>query len=123
MKIKVYGYRKCDTCRKAYKFLESRGLAFDEVDITETAPSAKELRSMLTALDGKTKSLFNTSGQAYRDGKVGALLPSLSDAEALKMLAANGRLVKRPFMLVDGQAKAVGFKPDIWAAVIDACAT
>ncbi len=112
--IKVYGYRKCDTCRKAYAFMTKRGVVFEEIDITEQAPSAAELKAMLAVQDGALKTLFNTSGQAYREQGLSAQLPDLSEKAALELLAANGRLVKRPFLLIDGEAKAVGFKEDAW---------
>lgn len=113
-KIKVYGYQKCDTCRKAYAFLTKRGIAFDVIEITQKAPSAAELKAMLDAQDGALKTLFNTSGQAYREQGLSAKLPDLTEKAALSLLAANGRLVKRPFLLIDGEAKAVGFKEDVW---------
>jgi arsenate reductase-like glutaredoxin family protein len=38
----------------------------------------------------------------------------MGEAEALELLASNGNLVKRPFVLGDGVA-TVGFKEDAWA--------
>ena len=117
--LKVYGYRKCDTCRKAYAFLTKQGLAFAEVDITEQAPTLAELKSMLAAQDGALKSLFNTSGQAYRELGGAAKLATLGEAEALRLLAANGRLVKRPFLLIGGKGATVGLKVDVWKRLLD----
>lgn len=114
VKVKVYGYKGCSTCRKAYAFLVKKGVAFDEVDITEKAPTGSELKGMLAAVDGNVKKLFNTSGQVYREMKLGATLPELSEKEALALLAKNGRLVKRPFLIVDGEPAAVGFDEAAW---------
>jgi arsenate reductase len=41
----------------------------------------------------------------------------MTEAEALALLAGNGRLVKRPFVLGDGFG-LVGFDPDAWAAAL-----
>ncbi len=114
MKIKMYGYKGCSTCRKATAALEKKGVAFEEVDITERAPTKTELKAMLAHYGGQLKKLFNTSGQVYREMQLGDRLGAMTEAKALELLAGNGRLVKRPFLMVDGKAVAVGFKEDEW---------
>ncbi len=109
---KVYGYDKCDTCRKALKFLDAKKIAYQKIDITVQPPTLAELQRMLKEV-GDVRKLFNTSGQAYREGKVGEKLPGLSSDEALTLLAANGRLIKRPFVLY-AKGGLVGFRPPEW---------
>lgn len=115
--MKVYEYRNCSTCKKALKFLDDRGIAYRRLPIVEQPPSAAELKKMLAYLKaggGGIKSLFNTSGQAYRElGISERLKNSMSETEALKLLAANGKLIKRPFVLTP-RAGTVGFKPEVW---------
>lgn len=72
---------------------------------------------MLAAHDGELRRLFNTSGRDYRAEKLGERLPSLSDDAALALLAANGNLVKRPFVIGPGVA-LVGFDETAWAAAL-----
>jgi len=43
-------------------------------------------------------------------------LPSMSESEALKLLASNGKLIKRPFLISD-KVHLVGFKEDEWKKV------
>lgn len=38
-------YPKCATCRKARKWLEERGFAFEERNIKECSPSAEKLKN------------------------------------------------------------------------------
>jgi len=114
MRVKIYHYKNCSTCKNALKFLNSRGIEAETVDITETPPTMAELKAMLAHYDGNVKKLFNTSGEVYRQQKLGEKLADMSDAEALKLLAATGKLVKRPFLIVGGKAAAVGFKADEW---------
>jgi arsenate reductase len=114
MEVRVYGYRGCSTCRRAYAYLQDRGVAFAEVDITTKAPTTAELRGMLAAVGGNVRKLFNTSGQVYRELRLGEQLGSMSEKDALALLAGNGRLVKRPFLVVDGTPSAVGFAEDAW---------
>ncbi len=115
----VYTYANCDTCRRAVKWLRARDVAFLEKPIRETPPSPAELRTMLAHLGGATalKKLFNTSGVDYRAQKLGEILPTLTEAGAIKLLAANGNLVKRPFAL-GASVGLVGFDEDGWQAAL-----
>ncbi len=111
--IRVYAYSGCDTCRKAVRFLTENGVAHELIAIREQPPTKTELKRVLAATGGELRKLFNTSGQDYRALGLGAKLPELSEAEALDLLAKNGNLVKRPFV-VTGAGGWVGFQADAW---------
>ena len=119
--IVFYQYDRCDTCRKALKFLQSQGVGFESRPIVERPPSRSELERMLKhvkANGGSIKNLFNTSGQQYRELGVGQKLKDgISESEALELLAANGKLIKRPFLLTES-AGLVGFKESEWTKLI-----
>lgn len=59
------------------------------------------------------KKLFNSSGQDYRRLNMKERLATLTEDEALKLLAANGKLIKRPFVLGDGIG-VLGFREENW---------
>jgi len=107
-KLRVYHYPQCSTCKKALKWLAERDIAIELIDIVKHPPSKRELREALSSAGVPLKKLFNTSGASYRDGKFGERLPSMSEAEALDALAADGKLIKRPLVLGKGLA-LVGF--------------
>ena len=117
MVLKIYTLAQCSTCRDATKWLRARGLAFDERAIRETPPALAELRTMLAACDGNLRKLFNSSGIEYRALKLAEKLPHLSEAEQLALLAGNGSLVKRPFLVGAGVA-LVGFDETAWSAAL-----
>ena len=98
-RIKIYTYKNCDTCRRALKFLEARGVACDVIPIREQPPALSGLKQMLKAYGGQVRKLFNTSGQDYQRLHLKDKLPLMSEDEALQLLARNGYLVKRPFLL------------------------
>jgi arsenate reductase (glutaredoxin) len=108
MKPRVYQYSKCSTCRKALAFLDKNGVEYESVDIVTRPPSKRELKEALKLTGLPLKKLFNTSGQSYREGNFGERLATLSEAEALAALAADGKLVKRPLILGEDFA-LVGF--------------
>jgi arsenate reductase len=123
--LTVYTYKSCDTCRKAVKWLAAEGLAFAEKPIRDTPPSVVELRAMLGHLDGERRRLCNTSGGDYRAEKLGEVIDALPEADFLARLAANGNLVKRPFLLRPATSAApavglVGFAEPAWATALKA---
>ena len=113
MTARVYGYEKCSTCRRALKFLDSRGISYESVPIVERPPSLAELKTM-RAFTGDLKRLFNTSGQLYREMGLGEKLKTMSEGEALALLSKHGKLVKRPFVLLRDRG-LLGFREDEWA--------
>jgi arsenate reductase len=112
--VTVYTLRNCDTCRAAVRWLKSRSVAFSAKAIRETPPSPAELRGMLAAQGGEMRRLFNTAGNDYRALQLGEKLPGLTEAAALALLAENGNLVKRPFLIGPGVA-LVGWDEAVWA--------
>jgi arsenate reductase len=108
MKLTFYGYKKCATCRNAERWLAARKHQVAFVDITQKPPPLKLLQTALATRDGKTGKLFNTSGEQYKRLKLKEKLPAMSETDALRLLASNGRLVKRP-IVTDGARVTVGF--------------
>jgi arsenate reductase len=105
--IQFYGYKKCSTCRNAEKALEAAGKKYTFTDITEAPPSAAALKKIQAQSGLPLKKLFNTSGEQYKLLGIKDKLATLSDAEAFKLLAGNGRLIKRP-LVTDGTKSTVG---------------
>ena len=104
--FRVYHYPQCSTCKKALKWLAAHDVSVELIDIVKHPPSKRDLREALAELP--LKKLFNTSGVSYREGKFGERLAKMSEAEALDALAADGKLIKRPFLLGKGLV-LVGF--------------
>ena len=116
-RVTFYQYKNCDSCRKARKFLKARGIEFEAIDITVQPPSVDELTVMLDHQNGELRKLFNTSGLQYRELEMKDRLPNMSKDEALALLASNGKLIKRPFLL-SGDVGLVGFKEAEWDNVL-----
>ena len=110
-------YPKCSTCKKAKKWLEARGVEFDERHIVEDNPSADELRRWHAMSGLPLRRFFNTSGMLYRELGLKDKLPSMGEGEMYELLASNGMLVKRPLLVLDDSV-LVGFKQDEWEAKV-----
>ena len=118
--LRLYSYSACGTCRKALQWLAQQGFSMQSgtlelVDITLTPPSPAELRTAFDRLGRKR--LFNTSGQSYR-ALGAATVAAMTADEALAALAADGKLIRRPFAISAGGAVLVGFKSEEWAAAL-----
>ena len=112
--MKVYAYKNCDTCRKAKKFLEAKGIDHELIPIREQPPTESELKAMLACYEGNIRKLFNTSGGDYKSMNMKEKLPGMSKSEAIDLLTKNGNLIKRPFAIV-GKAGTVGFNEAAWS--------
>ena len=112
--MKVYSYSKCGTCRNAIKDLEAKKIKFEVIDITENPPSKKVLKSAVK-VKGLQK-VFNTSGVQYRELRIKDKIKSMTEAQAIDLLASNGRLIKRP-IAVDKDKITIGFNADEYQQV------
>jgi arsenate reductase len=112
--LHVYQYPKCSTCRKALKWLAEHGAKTTATDLVlEPIPVAK-LKDLHRRSGLPLARFFNTSGQSYRDGDFKNRTRTMSEADMLRALAADGKLVKRP--IVDtGTLVLVGFDEDQYA--------
>jgi len=116
--LKIYEYKGCGTCRKALKWLEARKIQYDKIPIREQPPSKTELKRMLRIYEGNLRRLFNTSGGDYKEFNLKDKLSSLTEAQAIDLLAGNGNLIKRPFVLTK-KGGVIGFKEEEWAKLLE----
>ena len=115
--IKVYCYSKCSTCKKALKWLDDRGVAYEKIDLKENNPGEAELREYHAKSGLPLKRFFNTSGMIYRDMELSKKLPAMSDDEQFALLASDGMLVKRPLLVKDDTVRT-GFREKEWEEII-----
>lgn len=106
-------YEKCSTCRKAEKWLNANGIAFEKRPIKEQNPNEEELKQWIAKSGRKTSKFFNTSGQLYRSMGLSAKLKDMSEEEMIQLLATDGMLVKRP-IFITGDRVLVGFREEEW---------
>lgn len=113
----LFSHSTCSTCRKARAWLQQQGIAVEVREIIGTPPSRQQLAAAMAQL-GRPR-LFNTSGQSYR-ALGAAAVRALSDDQALDALAADGKLIRRPFLITPGGATLTGFQPQDWQDLLAA---
>lgn len=111
MKSLFIQYPKCSTCQKAKSFLIQNDFEFNMRHIVEETPTVEELRKWWSLSGLELKKFFNTSGNAYKEGKLKDKLPCMSEEEQLELLASNGMLIKRPLLIMEDNV-VVGFNEE-----------
>ncbi len=106
-KIIFYSYLKCSTCRKAAKWLKSKDLEFQLIDIIKEPPIANYLKLALKQYSDDKKRIFNTRGKVFKTLNLD--INDLSREEIIQLLLRDGRLIKRPFLIYEGKKVILGF--------------
>ncbi len=115
--VKFICYPKCTTCQKAKKWLDDNNVEYELRDIKLCNTTLEELTEWYNKSGLPLKKFFNTSGLLYKSMELKTKLPTMTDAEMLKLLATDGMLVKRP-LLVSDDFVLVGFKENEWKEII-----
>ncbi|MEJ2514722.1 MAG: arsenate reductase [Gammaproteobacteria bacterium] len=115
MKVTLYGLASCDSCRRARRWLETRGVDFRFHDLRETPPSTGTLDRWARAAGWER--LLNRRSTTWR-----ALPPAqregLDKNRAVTLMAAHPTLVKRP-VLEAGEKLSVGIDEVAWQRIIE----
>src|SRR5208282_566725 len=94
----------CTTCRKAKKFMERRGFQLYFRDLAKERLSAAELEKLIGRRD--YTDFLNTHNETFRKKKMKDNPPSRR--EAIKMMAKEPNLIRRPVVVAGGRV-VVGF--------------
>lgn len=113
----IYYYPTCSTCKKAIKWLNDHDVEVNLIHIVEATPSKERLKEVLTSSGLTLNKLFNSSGKKYRELNMKDQLKTMTEDEALALLASEGMLIKRPILFGKGLA-LVGFKEVEWGEKI-----
>ena len=106
-KVIFYSYPKCSTCRKASKWLDQNNINFELIDIIKEPPSKEFLELALIQFSSDIKKIFNTRGKSYKSIEVDIL--DLTKKRIIELLSNNGKLIKRPFLIINESKLILGF--------------
>jgi arsenate reductase len=116
--VRVYQYAACGTCKKALKWLGAHGVAYESVPIVESPPSLAELTELVKKSGLPARKWINTSGGSYRalvQSRGKEAVETLGERELLALLAADGKMIKRP-VVIAGDHVLVGFVEEAYEA-------
>ena len=95
--------------KKAQKWLDENGIAYENTHIVEQTPTKEQLETFYKTSGLPLKKFFNTSGNKYKELGLKDKLASMTEDEQLTLLASDGMLIKRP-IVTDGKKVTLGFK-------------
>lgn len=114
--MKLYGIKNCDTVKKARKFLEEAGIAYDFHDYKKDGVNGDKLAVFVgefgwEAVLNKRGTTWRKLDEATKDG--------VTDARsALEVMIENPSVIKRP--IVEGTSKTfIGFDPVSWEMALE----
>ncbi|MDR1774667.1 MAG: arsenate reductase family protein [Clostridioides sp.] len=111
--LKVYGYSRCSTVKKAKKWLDDNDISYEDIDMVQVPPTKEELEEIYNKSGLEIKRFFNTSGMKYRELGLKDVVKTKPVDELLSILSSDGMLIKRP-MVVGNDFVLLGFKEEEW---------
>ena len=111
MKVTLYGIKNCDAVKKARKWLDARGIAYDFYDYKAASIDHTWLKAWCDELGWEV--LLNRVGTRFRRLPT-ADKQELNTAKAVSLMIAQPSMIKRPIMNL-GNRRLVGFKSDLYA--------
>ena len=111
-------YPPCSTCQKAKKWLDEKGLSYEDRHIKEQNPTAEELKAWHEKSGLPLKRFFNTSGLLYKSMGLKDKIPAMTEEEQFTLLASDGMLVKRPLVVTEDGKVLTGFREKEWGEAL-----
>jgi arsenate reductase len=106
--IKIYHNSRCSKSRQGLCILEDSKKDFDVINYLETPPTVKELKELLKMLGFTPIQLVRKGEAIWKENYKGK---DLSDAEIIKAMIENPKLIERP-IVVKGDKAVIGRPPE-----------
>jgi Spx/MgsR family transcriptional regulator len=103
--MKIYGLKNCDSCRKAFRWVDARGLAYEFIDVRDGSMTSKDIARFVAAAGWETA--LNRKSTTWRS-LAEADRQDFSPEKTVSLIAANPTLLKRPVIDADGTI-VIGF--------------
>ena len=113
-KVTFYSYPKCSTCRKASKWLDQNNITYKFIDIVKETPSKKFLELALIQFSFDIKKIFNTRGKNFK--LINFEILELPKKKIIELLSNDGKLIKRPFLIINESKLILGFNESEYIA-------
>ena len=110
--LRIYGIKNCDTMKKAMRWLEERGLAYEFIDYKKAGVVTSHLPDWMARAGWET--LLNTRGLMWKKLR-NDQRADIDESKALTLLQDYPSMIKRP-VLDTGEHLIVGFDPERYNA-------
>lgn len=103
--LTIYTLKTCDTCRKAIKWLDETGMEFTNHDVRADGLTKETVEQIVANLGAENA--LNRRSTTWRNLS-DADKADIDNAKAIRLIAANPTLMKRP-VFIKGQSMIAGF--------------
>lgn len=112
--MKIYHNPRCRKSRETLAIIEQNGIEPDIILYMDGSIKQAELKRLLKKLGMKASELVRKSEQLFKDDYKGR---SLTEAQWVKVLSDNPKLIERP-IVVHGQQAIIGRPPESVKALL-----
>ncbi len=109
MAITLYHNPRCSKSRQTLALLQEKGIEPEIREYLKDVPSAEEINEILTMLNMAPRDLMRKKEAEYKEN--GLDNPSLSNDELIAGMIANPKLIERPIVIKEGEAR-IGRPPE-----------
>ena len=106
----IYGIKNCDTMKKAFKWLDEKGVEYNFHDYKKNGVDKKILKKALKVLGWEQ--VINRKGMTWR--KLPKDVQSrMDEKKAIEIASENPSIIKRP-LLIHKEEMVLGFNPETY---------
>lgn len=109
MSVEIYHNPRCSKSRATLALLEENNVTPDIRLYLENPPSAAELTQVIAQLGITPRQLLRKGEAEYKDNNLAD--DSLTDARIIELMVEFPRLIERPVVITNGQAR-IGRPPE-----------
>ena len=99
--MKIYHNPRCRKSRETLQLIEEKGIEPEIVEYLKEVPSEKEITDLLKKLDIPAEKLLRKGEAIFKEKYKGK---ELSEAEWIKAMHENPKLIERPIVVKDNKA-------------------
>jgi Spx/MgsR family transcriptional regulator len=110
MSITVYGIKNCNTMKKAFDFLEEKGVSYDFTDYKKQELTPELLKDFLTKVP--LEALVNKQGTTYRKMDESQKIALEKEETAIPILIQNPSMIKRPLITYPNGQITLGYNEE-----------
>ena len=114
--MKLFGIPNCDTVKKARNWLTENDFEYEWHDFKKQGLSAEQVQAWIAVIGWEV--LINKQGTTWRKLDDATKASVIDVASATAVMLTNPSVIKRPVLVTDQQTQ-VGFKPEIYEALLN----
>ncbi|MBT8439239.1 MAG: arsenate reductase (glutaredoxin) [Gammaproteobacteria bacterium] len=115
MTTKIYHNPRCSKSRQTLALLSENEMDVEIIEYLKTPPSRKELSEIIKMLGIKPRDLLRKGEKEYKEA--GLSNKELSDKQIIDAMLEHPKLIERPIVIKDGQAR-IGRPPELILEIV-----